>query len=113
MLTISLSRARIAQFGLNLQIKLVHNERAIIIMKKLFNLIKEHYITIYKFFLLIITISLIVLLYPKVGQFKYAYQQGKPWMYSDLIAPYDIPVYKTDELLKKEKEEALKKLKDG
>lgn len=80
-------------------------------MKDFFNLIKEHYITIYKFFLLIITISLIVLLYPKVGQFKYEYQQGKPWMYSDLIAPYDIPVYKTDEMLKKEKEEALKKLK--
>ncbi len=80
-------------------------------MKKLFNLIKEHYITIYKFFLLIITISLIVFLYPKVGQFKYDYQQGKPWMYSDLIAPYDIPVYKTEEVLEKERREARKKLK--
>lgn len=79
-------------------------------MKDFFNFIKEHYITIYKFFLLIITISLIVFLYPKVGQFKYDYQQGKPWMYSDLIAPYDIPIFKTDKALAEEQQLAFKNL---
>jgi len=49
-------------------------------------------------------------MFPKVVSFKYEYQQGKPWMYGDLIAPYDFPIYKMDDVLKQEKQEALKKL---
>jgi|AntRauTorcE11898_2_1112593.scaffolds.fasta_scaffold02670_6 putative nucleotidyltransferase with HDIG domain len=79
-------------------------------MKNILNFLKIQYSNIYKFFLLVVTIALIVFFFPKVVNFKYDYQQGKPWMYSDLIAPYDFPVYKTQETLKEERQEALKDL---
>lgn len=79
-------------------------------MRDVLNFLKIHYSTIYKFFLLLVTIALIVFFFPKVVNFKYDYQQGKPWMYSDLIAPYDFPIYKTSETLKEEQQEALKNL---
>ncbi|MDZ7776655.1 MAG: HDIG domain-containing protein [Bacteroidales bacterium] len=79
-------------------------------MKDILNFLKIQYSNIYKFFLLVVTIALIVFFFPKVVNFKYDYQQGKPWMYSDLIAPYDFPIYKTQETLKEERQEALKDL---
>lgn len=79
-------------------------------MKQLIHFLKIHYSAIYKFFLLLLTIVLIVLMFPKVVSFKYDYQQGKPWMYGDLIAPYDFPIYKTNDVLKQERQEEIKKL---
>lgn len=79
-------------------------------MKQLIHFLKIHYSTIYKFFLLLLTIVLIVLMFPKVVSFKYDYQQGKPWMYADLIAPYDFPIYKTKDVLTQERQESSKKL---
>lgn len=76
-------------------------------MKKLLNFLKANYAFIYKVFLLVITITLIVFFFPNVGQFKYDYQVGKPWMYTDLIAPYNFPIYKTAKVLEQEKSSAM------
>lgn len=42
--------------------------------------------------LLISSIVIIALFLPHKNQFKYEYSQGKPWVYSLLTAPFDIPI---------------------
>ncbi|MCF8716403.1 HDIG domain-containing protein [Joostella atrarenae] len=58
---------------------------------------------IYKVFLFIITIFLIVYLFPKGGKFKYDFQKGKLWQYETLYAPFDFAIYKTDDEIKNDK----------
>lgn len=55
----------------------------------------------------IITI-LIVLLYPAEESFKYQFEVGKPWSYELMTASFDFPIYKSDQQIAHEKEEALK-----
>ena len=38
----------------------------------------------------------IVWVMPKVGSFQYEYQNGMPWRYETLNAPFDFPIYRTD-----------------
>ena len=38
----------------------------------------------------------IVWIMPKVGSFQYEYQNGMPWRYETLNAPFDFPIYRTD-----------------
>ncbi len=78
-------------------------------MNRIFDFLRDNYSTLYKIFLLAITIVIIVSFFPKTGKFKYEFNKGKPWMYADLIAPYDFPIYKTNKQLKKERTKALEK----
>lgn len=52
----------------------------------------------------IVTGLIIVLFYPNEASFKFDYRKNKPWMYEDLIAPFDFSINKTDADLKQEKE---------
>lgn len=47
-----------------------------------------------------------ILFYPNEASFKYEYRKNKPWMYQDLIAPFDFSINKTDAEIKQEKEQA-------
>jgi cyclic-di-AMP phosphodiesterase PgpH len=78
---------------------------------KFLNKFAEKYSDIYKYSLFVITIVLVVLQFPVEGKFKYEFQKGKPWMHSDLIAPFDFAVLKTDEDIASEKEIALQSIK--
>src|SRR5690606_23463956 len=60
---------------------------------------------IYKYFLYLISIFLIVFFLPKGGQFKYEFQKGKPWQYDNLYAPFDFSIKKTNDEIAKEKSE--------
>lgn len=51
-----------------------------------------------------ISVLLLVVMFPHKGKFKYEYQKGKPWMHQVLVAPFDVPVYKTDDELSYEKD---------
>lgn len=53
--------------------------------------------------LLICIIS--VYLFPKIGSFQYEYQKGMPWRYETLRAPFDFPIYKTEEELQQEQKD--------
>jgi len=55
------------------------------------------------------TIILITLLFPNIGNFKYEYQKGKPWMHETLIAPFDFAILKTDSEISQEKDSILNK----
>ena len=80
-------------------------------MKNYLSYIRNHYAEIYKVFLFVVSIIIIVAVLPKELQFKYEYNLNMPWMYEDLVAPEDFPIIKTEEEIKAEKNLLKKQLK--
>ena len=80
-------------------------------MKNLLDNLYRNQSIIFKFFLLAISVFLIVYFFPTGGQFKYEIIKGKPWQYEDLIAPTAFPIQKSKETIEKEKKEVLKNLR--
>ena len=72
-------------------------------MKNVLNKIFENHSLIYKLFLYILAIVLVVYLFPKGGQFKYEFQKGKPWQFENYYAPFDFAIQKSAETIAKEK----------
>ena len=61
---------------------------------------------------MILASSLLILyIFPFGGQFKYEFQKGRAWQYSDFYSPFDFSILKTDEEINNDKEEVLKSLK--
>lgn len=58
----------------------------------------------FRILIMLIICVITVYLFPKVGSFQYEYQKGMPWRYETLHAPFDFPIYKTDDELKVERE---------
>lgn len=63
---------------------------------------------LYHLILFIASIIIVVLISPREGKFRYEYQKGKPWLGSSLIAPWDFPVLKPDNVLARERDSILK-----
>ena len=80
-------------------------------MKKLFASLKKYYPEIIRGLLFLFSIGVIVYVFPCERKFRYDFQEGKPWREDVLIAPFDFPVYKSDEKIKAEEDSVLKKLK--
>ncbi|MFZ3274324.1 MAG: phosphohydrolase, partial [Lutibacter sp.] len=74
-------------------------------MKKIINKLLVNHSLIYKLFLYIITIVLVVYLFPKGGQFKYEFQKGKPWQYENYYAPFDFSIKKSPQEIEAEKQQ--------
>lgn len=74
-------------------------------MKKFINKLLVNHSLIYKLFLYIATIVLVVYLFPKGGQFKYEFQKGKPWQYENYYAPFDFAIQKSTEDVENEKKQ--------
>lgn len=66
-------------------------------MKKLIEKIRDSHDALYKAFLFLASVVFLVYLFPKEVKFKYEFQKQKPWLYEDLIAPFDIPVLKSED----------------
>ncbi len=79
-------------------------------IKKLDNAFKYNTLA-YRVIVLIVAISLITYWLPKGGQFNYEYQQGKPWLFEDLFAPFDFAISKSSDELKQEELEITSKAK--
>ena len=58
--------------------------------------------------LVIGTVAIVVWSMPHDNHNSYLVEQGKPWKYADLTAPFDFPVYKSDEAIKHERDSILK-----
>ena len=58
--------------------------------------------------LVIGTVAIVVWSMPHDNNNSYLVEQGKPWKYADLTAPFDFPVYKSDEAIKHERDSILK-----
>ncbi len=66
------------------------------------------YNEIYKILLFIISISLLVWIFPREATFKYEFKSGKYWMHDDLIASYDFPIIKNQSEMSIEKNQIIK-----
>ena len=80
-------------------------------IKDFFNLFRHRYYELGKALMFLLAILLIYWQMPRVLKFGYEYQLFKPWQHETLYAPFDFPIYKDDEMLKVENEEALKSVK--
>ncbi|MEO1487688.1 MAG: HDIG domain-containing metalloprotein [Bacteroidota bacterium] len=59
---------------------------------------------VYKGFIYLLSVFLIVFFFPKGGKFKYEFQKGKPWQYENLYAPIDFSIQKSEEELEVERQ---------
>jgi len=73
--------------------------------------IRNNYYKIQKVVLFLLATILIVWMFPNKASFKFEFQKGKPWMHETLIAPYDFPVYKSNEQLVDEQAQLRNNLK--
>ncbi len=74
-------------------------------MIRILHWLQKQYANIYKGFLVILSIVLLVQLFPRQPGFDYEYQQARPWMHEDLIAPFTFAVLKTEQELEREREQ--------
>lgn len=74
-------------------------------MKKVFSKILNNLSNLYKVFLLIATIFIIIMLFPKGNTFKYDFQKGSFWKYNDLFAPFDFAILKSEKDIEKSKQQ--------
>jgi hypothetical protein len=58
--------------------------------------------------LIIGTVAIIVWLMPRTNEFTFTVEKGRPWAYSDLSAPFDFPIYKSDEVVNKERDSLMR-----
>lgn len=79
-------------------------------IKAIVERIRHSYYGIMKVLAFVFAILIIVALMPRNVKFKYEYQKMRPWPHESLYAPFNFPIYKSDETVKKEKEEALKNI---
>lgn len=66
---------------------------------------------IWAFVLFLLSYLVVVTIIPREGRFSYEFQKGRPWMHEDLYAPFDFPIYKTEQELYTEKSKLLKEFK--
>lgn len=57
---------------------------------------------IYFFFLL--AIAAVTAVFPRQAKFRYEFQKGKPWLHETLVAPFDFPIYKPEDVVQAEKD---------
>ena len=58
--------------------------------------------------LVIGSVILIVWAMPRDGNSNYKVEIGKPWRYADFTAPFDFPIYKSEETIKRERDSLIK-----
>ena len=80
-------------------------------MKKFILFIKKYHSDIHKGFLFLMSIVLLVLIFPREGKFKYEFQKGKPWKHKDLIASFDFAIIKPGNEIELERLLVLEELK--
>ena len=71
-------------------------------MGKTLDNVYKHQSLVYKYFLYVVSVALIVFFFPKGGKFKYEFQKGKPWQYENLYAPIDFSIQKTQDEIEAE-----------
>ena len=58
--------------------------------------------------LVIGTVAIIAWALPRDTRHQFKMEKGKPWVYADLRAPFDFPIYKSESAVKKERDSLLK-----
>jgi putative nucleotidyltransferase with HDIG domain len=63
-----------------------------------------------KYFMMLLSICLIVYTLPKQAKFRYEYEKGRIWNQKDLISPYNFAILKTGQELASDQEAALRSI---
>ena len=58
--------------------------------------------------LIIATVAIIVWFMPRDSHSSFKMEKGRPWTYADLNAPFDFPVYKSDDIIKAERDSLMR-----
>ncbi len=72
-------------------------------MNKIIVWLQKNFSNISKGLLVLVSIFLLVQLFPRQPGFDYEYQQARPWLYEDLIAPFSFAILKSSEQIKEER----------
>ncbi|MGB0177726.1 MAG: phosphohydrolase, partial [Owenweeksia sp.] len=72
-------------------------------MKKLLLYLQNRQTQLASILLFVLSVAFVVYLNPREAKFKYEFQKGKPWLYENLVAPFDFAVVKSPEALEKER----------
>lgn len=62
---------------------------------------------LYRALIFIGTVGLIVYFMPRDGKFNYQFDIDKPWKYGQLMATFDFPIYKSDDVVNREQDSIL------
>lgn len=64
-------------------------------MKNLLEKIRNNHNLFYVIFLFVVSLAVLLYLYPQAPQFRYEFNEGRPWQHEDLFAPFDFDVHLT------------------
>jgi len=73
-------------------------------MKNILIKIRDNHEQLFRIFLFLLTLAVIVYVFPRQAKFKYEFTKGKPWMHETIIAPFDFSILKSADEIKSEKE---------
>lgn len=79
-------------------------------MKKIYKWFVINKLHINRSFLFSLAVVIVFLIFPNEGRFGKDFERNKPWKHADLLAPFDFPIYKTQDQLNIERDSILKKL---
>lgn len=77
-------------------------------MRRLLTTVSNRHESVFKYAMILLAVLLIVIALPKETSFIYDFQKGKPWVYDNLIAPFDFAIVKSEAELNEEKANILK-----
>ncbi|MDP2423863.1 MAG: HDIG domain-containing protein [Bacteroidales bacterium] len=80
-------------------------------MNQQINFLRKHAIYLFRISLFLLSVVLIMFIFPREGKFKYEFQRGKPWMHEDLIASFDFPILKPANEISQERELVIRQIK--
>jgi cyclic-di-AMP phosphodiesterase PgpH len=76
-------------------------------MRNFYRWLQENYPNIFRFLLFAVSIFLIVQLFPRQSGFYWEFSQARPWLYEDLIAPFNFAILKTSDEIEQERAEIM------
>jgi hypothetical protein len=79
----------------------------LLVMKEKFYLLIKNIPQFSRLGLSILFIYGVYVLMPQKKKFDFQYEIARPWLYEDLIAPFDFPIYKSDLELERERESVI------
>jgi len=80
-------------------------------MRKLILFLSTHKQTFWRITLYLISVIVLIGMFPRKGNFPFEFQLGKPWMHVDYISSFDFPILKTEAEIKKEKDSIFREFK--
>ena len=63
---------------------------------------------LYRVAIFVVTVTAVVYFMPRDGKFNYQFDINKPWKYGQVIATFDFPIYKSDEVVKQEQDSLMR-----